>query len=477
MSACVLSKRLKGVISKIVSSDQSGFMKNRSALENVRLVQGVIDFCELECIPGIIMSIDFKQAYDNVDHTFLFLVLKKVGFKDTFISWIKTLYNNACGRVLNYGWLSDKFSIRKGVRQGCPLSALLFIIIADVLALKIKQNKDIQSIQIPDHKNAMSSKDVKIVQYADDTVIFVDSLRSMRNAMKEIDSFGKFAGVRVNWEKSKAMSLVQRNYREVNGLMFSDEPIKCLGVYVGKNVKEVEKMNWEGKIGKVTRILNSWKMRNLTYYGKVTILKVLVTSQIIYLATAVPVPCDVVKKINKLMYSFLWGSRKEYVKRNVCINKVTNGGLDMVDLKARINSLQLSWLKKFMTNECASWKILFSYWMGKVGGIPQCLQYNCNKKDMTILCKTSKVSYFYADLLGTWSELRYVDMFKVYNIKNETLWNNSNITYCNHTLFFKAWEKVGICKVHHVLDHGYWRNVRDICQIYLNFYSHSNLHC
>ena len=69
IAACVLSKRLKGVISKIVSYDQSGFMKNRSALESVRLVQDVIDFCELECIPGIIMSIDFKQAYDNVDLT------------------------------------------------------------------------------------------------------------------------------------------------------------------------------------------------------------------------------------------------------------------------------------------------------------------------------------------------------------------------------------------------------------------------
>ena len=54
-----------------------------------------------------------------------------------------------------------------------------------------------------------------------------------------------------------------------------------------------------------------------------------------------------------------------------------------------------------------------------MGGIPQCLQYNCNKiKDMNILCRTTKVSYFYADLLDTWSELRYVDMFKVYNIKN-----------------------------------------------------------
>ena len=79
---------------------------------------------------------------------------------------------------------------------------------------------------------------------------------------------------------------------------------------------------------------------------KLQFLKVLVTSQIIYLATAIPVPCDVVKKIKKLMYSCLWGSRKEYVKRNVCINKVGNGGLDMVDLKARINPLRLSWLRE-----------------------------------------------------------------------------------------------------------------------------------
>ena len=74
IAAGVLSHRLKGVINKIVSPDQSGFMKKRSALENVRLVQDVIDFCELERVPGILMSVDFKQAYDNVDHAFLFMI-------------------------------------------------------------------------------------------------------------------------------------------------------------------------------------------------------------------------------------------------------------------------------------------------------------------------------------------------------------------------------------------------------------------
>ena len=79
-------------------------------------------------------------------------------------------------------------------------------------------------------------------------------------------------------------------------------------------------------------------MRNLTYYVKVVVLKILVTSQMIYLASAVPVPSNVVNQkkkvpsnveINKLMYSFLWSSRKEKVKRNVCINQNVKGGLNI----------------------------------------------------------------------------------------------------------------------------------------------------
>ena len=188
IAACALSRRLKGVIGNIISRDQSGFMKKRSALENVRLVQDVIDYCELEKIQSILMFIDFKQAFDNVNHSFLFDILKKYGFKDSFIIWIQTLYKNACGRILNYGWLSNTFSIQKGVRQGCPLSALLFILVVEALAVRIKENNDIQGLNIP-HPDTTQNEEIKIVQYADDTVIFVNSLRSMRNVMKEINNF------------------------------------------------------------------------------------------------------------------------------------------------------------------------------------------------------------------------------------------------------------------------------------------------
>ena len=128
--AQVLSKRLKNVITSIVSSDQSGFIKERSSAENVRLVQDLIDYYQGVKDPGIIMFLDFEKAYDNVSHNFLFYLLKKLHFGNSFIQWIKSMYKNAKGRVINHGWISESFQIERGVRQGCALSSLIFIIVA-----------------------------------------------------------------------------------------------------------------------------------------------------------------------------------------------------------------------------------------------------------------------------------------------------------------------------------------------------------
>ena len=140
IAARALAKRLQNVIPNIISFDQMGYIKNRSAAENIRLVQDLLDFCSYTNIPGIFLFLDFKKAFDNVEHNFLFEILKRYNFGESFIHWIKTIYNNADGKVINNGWLSKTFSIIKGVRQGCPLSALLFLLVVEVLAIKIRNN-------------------------------------------------------------------------------------------------------------------------------------------------------------------------------------------------------------------------------------------------------------------------------------------------------------------------------------------------
>ena len=68
---------------------------------------------------------------------------------------------------------------------------------------------------------------------------------------------------------------------------------------------------------------------------KVVIIKALIVSQIVYTATLLPAPIFVIKSLNKSIYAFLWSSKRERVKRNVCINKQLDGGLDMVDIESK----------------------------------------------------------------------------------------------------------------------------------------------
>ena len=182
-----LAKRLQNVIPELISFDQMGFIKKRSASENIRLVQDLLDFCSHENLPSIFLFLDFKKAFDNVDHNFLFEILKRYNFGKSFIQWIKTIYNHADCKVLNNGWLSKTLSISKGVRQGCPLSALLFILVVEILAMKIRKNKKIKGICLPEceHSNV---KEIKISPLADDTTLFVDSLQSGNEAMKEVEA-------------------------------------------------------------------------------------------------------------------------------------------------------------------------------------------------------------------------------------------------------------------------------------------------
>ena len=100
----------------------------------------------------------------------MFTVLRKCGYKESFLKWVNSLYTNINGRVINNGWISDIFKISRGIRQGCPLSAQIFIIVAEVLAIKIRNTANITGIPV---KSGEIINTIKISQLADDTTLFL----------------------------------------------------------------------------------------------------------------------------------------------------------------------------------------------------------------------------------------------------------------------------------------------------------------
>jgi hypothetical protein len=130
--AFVLAKRLQKVICSIINNDQSAYMKGRFIGNNIRLVLDIFDFCDLENKGGALIMLDYQKAFDTVEWNFLYHTLLKFNLGKDFIRWVKILYENPTFSVKNNGWISKKVKMSRGVRQGCPLSALLFIIVVEV---------------------------------------------------------------------------------------------------------------------------------------------------------------------------------------------------------------------------------------------------------------------------------------------------------------------------------------------------------
>jgi hypothetical protein len=198
----VLAQRLKNLLPKIINEDQTGYVKNRFIGFNLRQIQDIIDYADLYKIEGAIIVIDFSKAFDSLECDFMFGTLKHFRFNESFISWVKTLYSDIQTCVMNNGWVSENFKNSRGIRQWCPLSALLFVLSVEIMALNLRSSKDIKEITVKlDEKN----HSIKSSQLADDTTICCNSKEDVLKAMNEIEIFGSFSGLLLNRNKTEGV--------------------------------------------------------------------------------------------------------------------------------------------------------------------------------------------------------------------------------------------------------------------------------
>ena len=120
-----------------------------------------------QIIPGLLLSIDLEKAFDTVSWKFISKVLEYFNFGRPVKTWISLFQNGAESFILQNGFMSDFFNLKRGCRQGDPISPYISILCAEILGKMIRNNKDIKGIKIND-------KEFKLSQYADDTQLLLD---------------------------------------------------------------------------------------------------------------------------------------------------------------------------------------------------------------------------------------------------------------------------------------------------------------
>ena len=196
-----VANRLKTVLDYLISNDQTGFIKGRFIGENTRLVYDTMKYCEENHIPGLLMLIDFEKAFDSLSFNFIEKTFDFFNFGDMFKKWIKLfLYNTQVCVQLN-GYLSDFFTVKRGCRQGDPISPYIFILCSEILNIKIKNNKNITGLKIKDQHYLLT-------QFADDTSLFLDATeKSLNNVLEVLDNFSIISGLKSILKKQTLIGL------------------------------------------------------------------------------------------------------------------------------------------------------------------------------------------------------------------------------------------------------------------------------
>ncbi|KAE9266852.1 hypothetical protein PR003_g31975, partial [Phytophthora rubi] len=145
----VIATRAQRVMGVPIGNSQQGFVHGRQLMKTVVMMLAMLATATSRpdlaaTLSQVILMLDFKKAYDTVARDFLFLAMQRFGFSPAFIAMIRKLHNGTIARFLVNGELSEPQEVLSGIRQGCPLAPLLFLLAAEILALAIRQDNRIK---------------------------------------------------------------------------------------------------------------------------------------------------------------------------------------------------------------------------------------------------------------------------------------------------------------------------------------------
>ena len=304
----------------------------------------------------MILILDFAKAFDTIEWSFINSVFKILNFGENLCSALRFLQFESFSRVEQNGLLSDKISLSRGCRQGNPISPYIFVVCAKVLSHVLRECLDVKGIQVHDTEMLTS-------QYADDTTLFLNGdINSLKYAVRILKWFENVSGLAINNEKTKVVKIGALRGRSIPwqgkyGFEWTSS-FEILGItYNIEDMENITKTNIYRKMGEVKKLIRIWHARNLTPYGKITIIKSLLMSKFTHMLLSLPSPSkELVDEQNHIFSDFLWAGKSPKFRKEILEAEVKDGGLKLHNLSVFDTALKLGWLKRFLKSN-SKWTV------------------------------------------------------------------------------------------------------------------------
>lgn len=261
------------------------------------------------------ISADAKKAFNRVEFNYLFEVLNRFRLGDVFISWIRLLYASSKANIYTNGIQSNFFSLSRGNCQGCPLSALLFVIAIEPLSIYLRSSQIYREV-------TRSGIELKLSLYADDLLLYVkDPGTSIPYILAFLKRFGSFSGYKVNISRSECYSINQ----SVLQLTQSDIPFKLspsgfkyLGINVTRLMSSLFSANFSPLVSNLKADLQRWESLPLSLIGRINTIKMTILPKFLFLFQCLPIflTRKFFKDIDQTLSGFLWSSKTPRIRKN-----------------------------------------------------------------------------------------------------------------------------------------------------------------
>jgi hypothetical protein len=285
-------------------------------LESVVVAHEIIHEIHRNKEEGIMLKLDYEKAYDRVSWSFLEDTLISRGFGKKWVSWIRKVVRGGslCIRINDDN--SSYFKPSKWLRQGDPLSPLLFNLVADVFSRMLMKaaKQNLMTGLLPQ----VIEGGIISLQYADDTLLFLENnLEKASNLKWLLVCFEQMSGMKINYDKSDLLTIGleedEENYfAQIFCCKKSEFPIKYLGVPL--HFTKLRKEDFQPVIDKIIKRIAGWRGRLLSYARRLTLLKACLASIPIYLLSVIKFPRWAIDMINSQMGHFLWNDNVDLHK-------------------------------------------------------------------------------------------------------------------------------------------------------------------
>uniref|UniRef100_A0AAQ5ZBJ0 Reverse transcriptase domain-containing protein n=1 Tax=Amphiprion ocellaris TaxID=80972 RepID=A0AAQ5ZBJ0_AMPOC len=456
-----LASRLEKIIPSIIHSDQTGFINGRHSTNNIRRLLNLISLTQRHNKEAIVMSLDAEKAFDKVNWSFLFAVLHKFGFGESFIQWVSALYNSPKATVTTNGITSQSFSLQRGTRQGCPLSPLLFAIFIEPLATAVRQNTDIKGIC------ALESEH-KINLYADDILLYLQEPKtSVKEVFNLITTFSRLSDYSVNWSKSIILPLTENSWKPAaqnSHYSFPTGNIRYLGINISSKLSELVHLNFTPLLDKVCDDLRRWNNLPISLLGRIATVKMKILPKINYLFSMIPFKptSKWFQSLDSAIGKFYSKNKKAKISLTTLQKNKSEGGLEAPNFMYYYLFNQIQYLTKWIHphEEYNSWLELEQLDCNqiKISDLPfissALKHHSCFKNPMI----ASTLSAWWKALEITGSQLKPSIL--------SPIWHNPDFANNKIALYFSTWAERGVTHLHHLLDDNTFRTYINLFQTF-----------